>query len=148
MDPRQKLCWESYINPKSETFGNAMQSAIKAGYEPEYANQITTVEWFKEKVRRLNMLSKAEKVLDETLEMDDMEATTINDIPVVKRNPAITRIKQDTAKFLAERLGKDHGYTTRNETTGKDGAPIEHKIDTSKAAEITKKYEEELKNSL
>lgn len=32
IDPRQKKCWDLYVNPKSETFGNALQSALKAGY--------------------------------------------------------------------------------------------------------------------
>lgn len=126
LDPRQRLCWEAYANPKSATFGNGLQSAIKAGYEPEYANQITTTEWFKEKVRRLNLLSKAEKVLDEILDMptevlewkgngDDREQ-------VVVTEPAIIKIKQDTAKFIASTQGKDEGYSTRldHTTNGKD----------------------------
>lgn len=117
LDPRQKLCWEYYINPKSETFGNAYQSALKAGYEETYCTQITVTEWFLEKVRRLNMLSKAEKVLDETLEMDDTTEVTVDGVPtgVKKREPAITKIKQDTAKFIAERLGKAEGYNTKTE---------------------------------
>lgn len=119
LDPRQKLCWELYINPKSETFGNGMQSAIKAGYEEAYANQITTVEWFKEKVRRLNMLSKGEKVLDETLDYDAIDPNT------GKIDSGIARIKLDAAKHVTSTLGKDEGYSTRQEQTGKDGKPIE-----------------------
>lgn len=125
-DPRQKLCWDLYINPKSETFGNAYQSAIKAGYEDATARQITTVEWFIEKRRRLNLLSKAEKVLDETLEMDDTEPILVEgEVIDRKRNPALTKIKQDSAKFLAERLGKEEGYSTRHEMTGKNGENLE-----------------------
>lgn len=124
LDPRQKLCWESYINPKSETFGNARQSAIKAGYVEDYADQITTAEWFLGKLRRLNLLGKAEKVLDQTLEMDDTEQVNINGETVTKRNPALTKIKQDSAKFLAERLGKSEGYSTRSELTGADGKDL------------------------
>jgi phage terminase small subunit len=132
LDPRQKMCWESYINPKSDTFGNATRSAIKAGYEPDYADQITTVEWFKGKVRRLNMLSKAEKVLDDTLTMEDEEDVLIANVPsgIKKRNPALTKIKQDTAKFIAEKLGKDEGYASRSEITGKHGEAIEVKAIT------------------
>lgn len=116
LDPRQKMCWELYTNPKSETFGNGSQSAIKAGYEPDYADQITTVDWFKGKIRRLNLLDKAEKVLDETLEMSDIEDGKIN--------PALKKIKQDTAKFLAERLGKSEGYSTRREVAGANGEAL------------------------
>lgn len=115
LDPRQKMCWDLYVNPNSETFGNGLQSAIKAGYEPDYANQITTTEWFKEKVRRFNMLGKAEKVLDEMLDLDATE-------------PADRKIKQDTAKFIAERQGKNHGYALRNEVTGADGAELSIQI--------------------
>lgn len=118
-DPRQKLCWELYANPKSETFGNGLQSAIKAGYTEGTANQITTEDWFIERLRRMNMLSKAEKVLEYTLDMDDFEETEKG----LKRNPAITKIKQDSAKFVAERVGKEH-YSTRVENTGANGEPF------------------------
>jgi hypothetical protein len=117
MDPRQKLCWESYINPRSETFGNATQSAIKAGYEPDYADQMTTVEWFKGKVRRLNMLGKAEKVLDETLDY-----IAVNEEGKV--DAAVGRLKLDAAKVIATTLGKDEGYSTRSEVTGANGEAL------------------------
>ena len=126
LDPRQKMCWDAYINPKSPTFGNAAQSAIAAGYEPEYANQITVSEWFIVKLRRLNLLGKAEKVLEEMVDMSDEVDVVVEGIPlnITKREPALTRIKQDTAKFLAERLGKNDGYASRNEVTGPDGQPL------------------------
>lgn len=108
MDPRQKICWEYYINPRSETFGNGTQSAIKAGYEPDYADQITTVEWFKGKVRRLNMLGKAEKVLDRTLDEYDKDP----------------KLAQDSSKFIAKTLGKDEGYSERTELTGLNGKDL------------------------
>lgn len=114
LDPRQRLCWNSYIDPRSETFGNATQSAIKAGYTADYADQITTVDWFKGKVRRLNMLSKGEKVLDETLDY-----IAVNEEGKV--DPAIARIKLDAAKVVVTTLGKDEGYSNRTEHTGKDG---------------------------
>lgn len=118
LDPRQKLCWEFYVNPKSETFGNGMQSAIKAGYEETYANQITTVEWFKEKVRRLNMLSKGEKVLDETLDYDHIDPES------GKIDSSIARIKLDAAKHVTSTLGKDEGYSSRQENTGAGGKDL------------------------
>jgi len=117
LDPRQKLCWESYINPKSEYFGNAYQSAMKAGYEESYAAIITTTDWFLEKLRRLNMLGKAEKVLDEAL--------TINAIDDEgKVDSAVLRIKTDVAKHVTSTLGKNEGYSTRNELTGAEGKDL------------------------
>lgn len=142
LDPRQLTCWDAYINPKSETFGNATQSAIKAGYEPDYADQITTIDWFKGRLRRLNMLSKAEKVLDQTLDMEhevpliDKMSIGKNQVihrqvmdqrtkkPVIAIDTGILKIKQDTAKFVSERLGKDEGYSTRNELTGNGGKDL------------------------
>lgn len=116
LDPRQKQCWQFYINPSSETYSNALQSAIKAGYTPEYAEQITTSEWFLGKLRRLNMLDKAERVLKETLEIDhkDPQGKTITDV---------LRIKVDVGKHLTKTLGKEE-YSERIETTGANGTPL------------------------
>jgi hypothetical protein len=106
LDPRQKLCWESYTNPKSETFGNAYKSALKAGYEESTALQITTEKWFTEKVRRMNLLGKAEKVLDETLEYDVMNGGD-------KIDSSIARVKVDAAKHVTQLRGKEEGYESQ-----------------------------------
>jgi len=39
-DPRQALFLAHYLNPKSDTFSNAYQSGIKAGYSEEYSKVI------------------------------------------------------------------------------------------------------------
>lgn len=117
-DPRQKLCWELYIDPKSETFGNATQSAVKAGYEWGTANQITTAEWFLGKLRRLNMLHKAERNLDKALE------TNYTDIGTGEIRSDVMRIVMDVSKTVVTTLGKDEGYSTRSELTGKDGEKL------------------------
>lgn len=113
VDPRQALFLAYYLDPKSDTFSNAYQSAMRAGYEEAYAAQITAKmpEWLGEKVRDDVMLDKAEKALNEMLEIDeDAEAN-------------LKKIKQDTAKFVAERLNKNK-WAQRQEHTGKDGNPI------------------------
>lgn len=117
MDPRQKLCWELYVNPRSDTFGNACQSAQKAGYTETTALHITTENWFLEKLRRLNMLKKAEKVLDETLDLKAVD-------PEGKTDTGVLRIQNDTAKFLASTLGKNEGYASRQEMTGAEGEAL------------------------
>ena len=121
MDPRQKECWSLYIDPKSKTFGNATQSAIKAGYTKGTANMITTEDWFKGKLRRLNLLDKAERNLDK-----------IMDLPLEDK----ANIVLDASKFIAKTLGKDEGYSDRSELTGKDGKDItllsEEQINTLK----------------
>jgi len=35
LNPQQKQFLENYLNPESETWGNALQSALKAGYKQE-----------------------------------------------------------------------------------------------------------------
>lgn len=109
LDPRQKVCWDYFLDPRSDTFSNARQSAIKAGYTETTANQITTEKWFTERVRRLNMVSKAERNIDEVLELQIKDPVTGKIDPVVIANR--TRVDM----FVLERLGKDEGYTTKQE---------------------------------
>lgn len=117
LDIRQKKTWDFYINPKSETYGNARASAIKAGYTDLTANTVTLKEWFKKKLRRINLLSKAEKVLNKTLDMETMGDNG-------KEQADLLRVQNDAAKFVAKTLGKDEGYSERTEVTGKDGSDI------------------------
>ena len=129
VDPRQALFLAYYLDPKSETFSNAYQSAMEAGYEEAYAAQITAKmpNWLGEKVRDEVMLSKAEKNLNEMLDMpvdvQELAGKGKNKAMVVKTEPALVKVKQDTAKFVAERLGKDK-WSSRNELTGKGGEQI------------------------
>lgn len=129
LDPRQKLCWDSYVNPKSETFGNAYKSALKAGYTKGTSKRITDETWFRDKLRRLQLLGKAEKVLEEMLDMpvDKIELQDTGETgmkQVLTTDPALVRIKQDTAKFIASTQGKNEGYSTRVENTGADGKEL------------------------
>jgi hypothetical protein len=111
LDPRQKLCWERYINPKSKTYSNALQSALAAGYTETTAHQITTEKWFIEKVRRINLLGKGEKVLEETLDYDSFDPET------GKVDASVGRLKLDAAKHVTSTLGKDDGYSQKQEVT-------------------------------
>lgn len=134
LDPRQKVCWGYYIDPKSETFSNALQSALRAGYEENYAKTITVTEWFVEKVRRMNLLGKAEKVLEECLDMKPVIRKSIitkgedgeeqSEMVAEVTDPQMVKIRQDTAKFIASTQGKDEGYSTRSELTGKNGSEL------------------------
>lgn len=127
-----------YFNPKSSSFSNAYESALRAGYSDETAKTITRSDnaWFAEAVSDNNRLKKAEKVLDEMLDLpvqvielprgadsEDREDAEENPESYLVTEPALVKIKQDTAKFVAERMGK-HKYSARVETTGPGGEPL------------------------
>jgi hypothetical protein len=119
-DPREQVMWDIYVTKLSKGIENAMESALDAGYSEDHARNITLQGWFKERKARLkrkDMFSKSEKVLDETLDMDttDKEGRT---------DPQLHKIKVDVAKTVVTTLGKDEGYSSRSELTGKDGAPL------------------------
>ncbi len=111
-DPRQSLFLQYYLDPESETFSNAKQSALKAGYEEEYAKRITVdmPEWLSEKLSDVQIIQQAEKNLREFLELEPEDRTD-------------KRIKSDITKFALERLNK-RKYSQRREHTGSDGKDI------------------------
>ncbi len=103
-----------YLSPESDTFMNVRASAIRAGYSEQYANNITSQrpKWWIEltetaNYKRAQMLNSAEDSLYETVTM-----------PAEDREDK--KLKHDAAKFISERLGKQH-YSTRQELTGADG---------------------------
>lgn len=153
IDPRQKKCWDYYIDPRSKTFSNGYRSAIKAGYTKGTAMMITTMPWFLGKLRRLELLPKSEKVLEEMLDMPvevlKVEGYGDDRQEVVKTEPSLIKIKQDTAKFLAERLGKDEGYSLRSELTGKDGEDLipDNIQDNKELQKIITEFEDKLKKT-
>lgn len=83
-----------YYLPNSDTYGNAYQSAIDAGYSEGQAKNITSndYQWLEkismdiygEATDKKNLVSKAKKVLSESLDGRDK------------------RLAQDTAKFIAK----------------------------------------------
>lgn len=126
-DPRQSLFLSYYLNPDSKTFSNAYQSALKAGYEEEYAKVITTdskgLEWLSESVKDNYLIAKAEQNLKEFLEMDEHNLVKVGEEWREQVDVQLLKIKQDTTKFVSERLNKAK-YSTRNELTGKDGKDL------------------------
>lgn len=128
-DPRQQLCWSYYVKPGSETFANARASAKKAGYEEDYADQITLADWFKDRMGKLNIVHKAQKALEETIDYMPVDGEG-------KIDPAIARVRLDAAKFAASTLGKDItdlSYTTRTELSGPQGEDLFKTDDETRA---------------
>lgn len=119
LNPQQQKFKELYLDPGSETFGNARGSAIAAGYEESYADNIMNLmpAWLSEIIGNKELVSEAEKALK--------EAVSLN----VTSDKNLWRYKLDAAKFVAERLGKEK-FSKRQELTGPDGkelpAPIMH----------------------
>lgn len=117
LTPQQVQFLALYLDPKSQTFGNAYKSAKKVGYSETYAMNITDVmpEWLQSNISDMRMLNKAIKNLEEFLDLDCKEEKIgafgpIVD-PVTKKrikedNVGKMKIKFDTSKFVAERLDK------------------------------------------
>ena len=100
LTPQQIDFLKNYTDPKSETFSNALQSALKAGYSQEYSENITNLmpDWLSENIgRRKRMLSKAENRLEALIDSDD------------------ERVSADVSKFIAKTIGKDEGYSDKQE---------------------------------
>jgi hypothetical protein len=114
-DPRQALFLKHYLDPKSQTFSNAYQSAIKAGYEEEYAKVILSkdLDWMSESVKTESMVYKAEKNLEKILDMNAISEEG-------KVDTSLLKVVADTSKFITERLAKDK-YSSKQVTehTGK-----------------------------
>jgi len=120
LSPKQIEFLRLYNDPKSELFGNAVQSALKAGYAQQYAESITALmpDWLSEKLgRRKRMLEKAETRLEELLDAED------------------DRVKADIAKFVAKTQGKNEGYSEKTELEHKGEVNINH-IDEEQALRI------------
>lgn len=77
VDPRQEMFLSSYLNPQSETWGNALQSALKAGYTQQTAESIISraPKWIVESLGDNILLQKASRNLGMALEgqLDDPE---------------------------------------------------------------------------
>jgi len=112
IDPRRALFLKYYLDIESKTFSNAYQSAVKAGYDESYAEQILGQNWVSENIRYDIMVRNAEKNLEEFLDMEeDVEVNIRNkegDILETKtvKDGKILDVKANVSKFVAERLGK------------------------------------------
>jgi len=118
-DQREQICWDIYVSNLSKGIDNAYDSSIKAGYSEDHSRNITLQGWFKERKARLkrkDMLSKAERNLDEVLDLNVKEEDKIV--------PQLLKIKSDVSTTIVKTLGKNEGYSERTELTGENGNPI------------------------
>ena len=107
LTPKQEAFLSFYVDPKSETYGNALRSALKAGFSETYAKTITATmpDWLSDNLRRMKMLEKAERNLQRAMDYKDDD-------------PRFAKIRMDASKFIAERIGRNI-YSTKQE--------VEHK---------------------
>ena len=108
VDPRQAEFLKNYLDPKSKTFSNALQSALSAKYSQEYAENILSLmpDWLSESIADVNLVGKAVRNLSKFLD-DDTDK----------------RIQADITKFTLERLNKKK-FSARSELTGADGKDL------------------------
>lgn len=129
-DEREQIMWNIYITKLSKGIENAYESAIEAGYEETTAKNITLTGWYKERknaLRRKDMLSNSEKKLAKTLEY---EVEGIDEKGNLTIKTDLLKIQVDVAKTLVASLGKDDGYSTRQEMTGKNGKDLKITFDS------------------
>jgi len=122
-DPRQIEFLTYYLDKDSETYSNALQSALKAGYSQEYAESIThkMPNWLAEKIGDEKLVNLAEKALLEALGYVTVDEET------GKVDAGAGRLKLDATKLVLKGLKKDK-YSERIEQTGKDGKELPQPI--------------------
>lgn len=123
-DPRQELFLKAYLDPKSKTWRNALQSGLAVGYSQEYSENITSQmpNWLLESLGKNNLVQKAEKNLELALDgsLDDAEK-------------GAKVIQYKATEFVLKTQGKEQGYTERTELTGKNGEDLIKTIIINKA---------------
>ncbi len=127
LNPQQIAFLEAYLNIDADTFGNAVQSALKAKYSEDYANNITAVmpQWLLENVGDAKMLLKAERNLNRAMDID------LEDEKIGDRN-------LKASMFVAKGLGKAK-YSERTELTGPNGRDLIPVEEVKKRIENLKK---------
>lgn len=132
-DPRQQLFLAYYLDPKSPTFSNALQSALKVGYAQEYAENILSnmPDWLSEKlgsIKSSRLLDKAERNLDELLDLPSQTQAMsafgplykdkAKKVPLMVHATGLLKIKNDVTQFVAERVGKTkYGANSENNSS-------------------------------
>ena len=153
-DPRQDIMWEIYMKQWNKGINpSAKQAALDAGYSDTTAINVTNFPWFKERFDRLkrkDMLSKAERNLDKILDLDYSKLDAITgeigvDIDKLK-------IVADISKMTATTLGKDEGYSAKTTLDQKVSGEVQIRavsyadaiIEAPKEAEVIEAPAEEI----
>lgn len=113
-DPRQTAFLKAYLDPKSDTWSNAKQSALKVGYAPEYADNLMSIypDWLSDAIGDTKLIQKATRNLDMALDglLDD---------PEKGGKPLQLKATEMTLRGLQKTK-----WSERQEVTGKDGKDL------------------------
>lgn len=118
LDPRQQLFIFNYFNPESSTFSNAYESALIAGYDESYANNILTEspKWLREYLGKHDELVRiAERNVREFVENKDKDITKFILTNNKKAKKNWNDDKKDTAINII--LGVDYVKPDRKQAT-------------------------------
>lgn len=109
-DPRQALFLSYYLDPKSETFSNCLQSGLKAGFSQEYSENLLNImpKWLSESIESSSLLHKAEKRLNQLLDFEPVDQEG-------KIDNALLSNQMKGITLIAKGLGKAK-YSERTET--------------------------------
>ncbi len=115
LDPRKIAFASAYLDPTSPTYSNALQSALKAGFEYNYAANITVQKpkWLMEILGKQDLLDIAKKNLQRDLTVDIHTYTTKGrgkDKKKIKLgiNSKVMKNVQDATFFVLEKLHPDY----------------------------------------
>ena len=103
IDPRQAQCLVFYQDPKSDTFGNLYQSALRAGFLDAYARNISERKpnWLTENVvDTVKMVKRAERNLKKYLEV------SVDLTDKSKGNIDVAKLQADVSKFILKTLAR------------------------------------------
>lgn len=120
LTPQQQMFLANYLDPKSETWSNALQSALKAGYSQEYSESLTAQmpKWLSESLGDAALASKALVNLSDALDgYLDQEGGTKN----IQWKATETTLKA----MLKEK------FASRTELTGANGKELKITFDSS-----------------
>ena len=111
LDPRQSLFLAYYLEPKSQSFGNGKQSAILAGSEEEYADQIIAImpEWLSGKIRQFQsatLLEKAERNINKFLDLETRVQAMGAFGPIFEKKVVTEKVKLKNGRTRQKKVTK------------------------------------------
>ncbi len=115
MDPRQQAFAIAYMDPGSLTYGNALQSALKAGFSAEYADNILALKprWLSEIIGKMNFMDTVKSNIKKHLELKTLVPVMTAFGPyfdkktkkiLMREDAKMLKIQQDMTMFVAEKL--------------------------------------------